>query len=563
MADWPAYGYSLKEAAVHIGISYNQHDVLGIYDVIVIGSGIGGLGLAALLAKHAGKRVLVLDGHYTAGGFTHTFRRPGYEWDVGVHYVGQVMDLDSPIRQLFDDVTNAELEWADMGDVYDRIVIGQDAYDFVKGKENFRQRLHDYFPAERRAIDRYLKEMDATARRANLYFSEKSLPVPLSCLVGGLLRWPLLQKAKRTTLETLQSLTDDQRLIGVLTGQYGDYGLPPSKSSFLIHALVASHYLDGGAYPVGGASRLAMTILPVIERAGGAVYTNAEVRQILVEDDRAVGVRLADGNELRAPLVVSDVGASNTFRRLLPNEVSAVHRFDAMLNRQTDSVAHLCLYIGLRQTASELGLSRTNLWIYAHHDHDRSFAQFMADPNAALPAAYVSFPSAKDPDFELRYPGRATVEVVNYAPYAWFEKWEETTWRKRGDDYEALKARLSERLLEPLYAQCPQVKGKIDYLELSTPLSTRHFTGHRKGAMYGLAATPARFQERWLRPQTSIRNLYLTGTDICTPGVAGALVGSWLTASAIMGRNIGGIVAKGAEAARSRRAGAGNDTKGR
>ena len=68
-----------------------------------------------------------------------------------------------------------------------------------------------------------------------------------------------------------------------------------------------------------------------------------------------------------------------------------------------------------------------------------------------------------------------------------------------------------------------------------------------KGAMYGLAATPARFQERWLRPQTSIRNLYLTGTDICTPGVAGALVGSWLTASAIMGRNIGGIVAKGAE----------------
>ena len=113
-----------------------------------------------------------------------------------------------------------------------------------------------------------------------------------------------------------------QEIDGVLTGQYGNYGLPPSKSSFFIHALVASHYLDGGAYPVGGASRLAMTILPVIESAGGAVYTNAEVRQILVEDDRAVGVRLADGNELRAPLVVSDVGASNTFRRLLPNEVT-------------------------------------------------------------------------------------------------------------------------------------------------------------------------------------------------------------------------------------------------
>ena len=70
--------------------SYHQTTIDDAFDAIVIGSGIGGLTAASLLARHAGQRVLVLERHYTAGGFTHTFHRPGYEWDVGVHYIGQV-----------------------------------------------------------------------------------------------------------------------------------------------------------------------------------------------------------------------------------------------------------------------------------------------------------------------------------------------------------------------------------------------------------------------------------------------------------------------------------------
>lgn len=540
---------------MNIGTSYRQNEIVGSYDAIVIGSGIGGLCAAALLAKHAGKRVLVLERHYTAGGFTHTFHRPGYEWDVGVHYIGQVMDLDSPLRRLFDDITSAELQWADMGEVYDRIIIGDDRYDFVKGKEQFRQRLQQDFPSQRRAVDRYLHEVEVTVRRAGLYFAEKCLPRPLSAMIGGLMRWPLLRKAKRTTLETLQSFTQDRRLIGVLTGQYGDYGLPPSQSSFFIHALIADHYLEGGAYPTGGAARFATTILPVIESAGGAVYTNAEVTQILIEKGRAFGVRLADGAELRAPLVISDAGAANTFHRLLPDDARTAGGFDDVLARQTNSAAHVSLYVGLKQTARELGLSGTNLWIYPDDDHDRNFARYQTDPNAPLPVAYISFPSAKDPEFDKRHPGRATLEVISMAPYQWFAKWEQSPWKKRGDEYEAFKVRLCERLLEPLYAHCPQVVGKIDHMELSTPLSTFHFTGHPQGAIYGLAATPDRFLERRLRPQTAIRNLYLTGADACAPGVAGALMGGLLTASAILGRNLSPLVAQGAEAARARRTG--------
>ena len=103
-----------------VGRPYKQSVLDESWDAIVIGSGIGGLTAAALLARHAGKRVLVLERHYTAGGFTHTFRRPGYEWDVGVHYVGEVNDPNSPLRAAFDHLTEGRLQWNSMPDVYDR-----------------------------------------------------------------------------------------------------------------------------------------------------------------------------------------------------------------------------------------------------------------------------------------------------------------------------------------------------------------------------------------------------------------------------------------------------------
>lgn len=530
---------------MNIGTSYKQNQIAGKYDVIVIGSGIGGLATAALLAKHAGKRVLVLERHYTAGGFTHTFRRPGYEWDVGVHYIGDVLDPETPLRRLFDDVTDGQLEWADMGQAYDRVILGDETFDFVSGRENFRQKLHGYFPQQRRAIDRYLREIDSTIQLASLYFAEKAIPQTLSRFIGGFMRWPLLRKANRTTLQTLSRMTSDPKLIGVLTAQYGDYGLPPAQSSFFIHALIVKHYLEGAAYPVGGAARFAATILPVVEKSGGAVFTNAEVNRILVENGRAVGVQLSDGNQLRAPRIVSDAGAYNTFRRLLPEEAETA-RLEKLLRRQTESVAHLSLYVGLQETAEQLGLSKTNLWIYPDYDHDRNFQQMLsASPDAPLSSAYISFPSAKDPDFARRHPGRATIEVISVAPYDWFAPWAGSAWKKRGDDYEALKRRLTEQLLEKLYAHVPQVRGKIDHAELSTPLTTEHFANHPHGMIYGLAPTPARFQERWLRPQTSLPNLYLTGADICTMGVAGALFGGLLTASAIAGRNLSPSATKG------------------
>jgi len=115
------------------------------YDTIVIGSGMGGLATAAILSKE-GQKVLVLEKHYTAGGFTHVFKRKGFEWDVGIHYIGEMQRETSILKKLFDYITDGKLKWADMGDVYDRIVIGDTHYDFKKGVGNFKKQMIAYFP---------------------------------------------------------------------------------------------------------------------------------------------------------------------------------------------------------------------------------------------------------------------------------------------------------------------------------------------------------------------------------------------------------------------------------
>jgi all-trans-retinol 13,14-reductase len=516
------------------------------WDAIVIGSGIGGLATAALLSDYADQRVLVLERHYVAGGYTHVFHRPGYEWDVGLHYIGDVQNEQSIVRRAFDRITDGQLKWAAMPDVYDRFVIGNKTYEFVSGVERFRARMKDYFPRESVAIDRYIAAVQAVHRATEPFFAEKAIPRPIAYLLGGLMRAPFLRWANRTTAEVLRGFTRNNELIGVLAAQWGDYGLPPEQSSFGLHAIVANHYFEGASYPVGGASRIAETVAPVIERSGGKIVVNAEVAEILQHDKKAIGVRMADGREFRAGTIISDTGARNTFDRLIPGTDRALEKVRAEIRGIPPSSAHLCLYVGIKDSAANLGITGTNLWIHPTHDHDANVTRVTADSRLQFASLYLSFPSAKDPDFERRHPGRATVEVVALVPYDWFERWQETKWKRRGQDYETLKKELSMRLQRELEHRVPALSGKIDYTELSTPLSTRHFMNYQHGESYGLSATCERFRLRCLTPRTPIRNLYLTGQDVVSLGVTGALLSGIVTASVLLRRNLMSTLAKSA-----------------
>ncbi len=506
------------------------------YDAIVVGSGIGGLTTAVLLAK-SGKKVLVLEQHYEPGGFTHTFKRKNFSWDVGVHYVGQVNIKDALLKKAFDYISDGKLKWADMGDVYDQAIIGGDVYNFRSGYKNQVNQLIEYFPGEEKAIRDYFRLLKKISSRSIMFFSERTMPGWLSSTVGYFLRKGFYKYSDRTTFDVISEFTTNQKLIAVLCSQCGNYGLPPKKSCFSIHAMIVDHFLEGGNYPVGGASSIPKTFIDSLEANNGILAIKSPVKCILIENNKAIGVELENGDRLYGKKIISNAGVHNTFNKLLVNGSSDTET-KAAVNRIIPSLSHVCLYIGLNESDATLRLPKHNIWCYENYNIDANFDKHHLDSHSRSPVVYISFPSAKDPDWQHSHPGTAAIQVVGSFPFEGMKEWENSQWKKRGDNYEDLKKDISDFLLHKLYEVMPQVKDKIVWSELSTPLSTQHFSGYQSGEIYGLEHSPQRYRIKELRPRTKYKNLYLTGQDIVCVGVGAALFSGIITAVSVLNKNL-------------------------
>lgn len=501
------------------------------FDYIIIGSGIGGLSTGVFLSK-AGKKVLVLERHFVPGGFSHSFKRKnGFLWDVGVHYVGNMDEQNSFLRKIFNYLTDNKLKWEFMGEVYDEIHIDNDTYSFVAGKEKLREKLYEYFPADKDAIDAYFRSIQTAAKYGSLFFLQKSFPRILQYTIGYFFKKLFYRFSSRTTYDVLKEITTNEKLISVLCSQCGNYGLPPRKSSFAAHALVVTHFLDGGYYPVGGAEQISKTMLETFQKHNGQLRINATVEDIVTEKGRVKGVQV-NGIFIPCKNVISNAGAQNTFSALLKNGFE--NRWNNTLSGVKPSTAHLCLYIGLDCSDEELKLPRHNVWFYKSYDFDGIVEKDSEALTCPLRFAYISFPSAKDPIWKQTKLAKATIQAVGIGNYAWFEAFAENKWMKRGEVYEKMKASFKDKMLAKLYELYPQIKGHVVHAEVSSPLTTRHFTNYQHGEIYGLEHTPQRFNLKSLLPKSSIKGLYLTGQDIVTVGVGGALASGLLCATSIL-----------------------------
>jgi all-trans-retinol 13,14-reductase len=519
---------------VRTGKRYRSGRADSNYDAIIIGSGIGGLTTAALLSK-LGKKVCVLEQHYTAGGYTHSYVRNGYEWDVGVHYVGEVHKPWSVLRLVFDTITDSKLEWAEMDALYDKIIFKDQSYNFKAGKNAFREELIEHFPHEAEGIDKYIEMIYDVSRQIPKFFAGQAMPKLAGQIYNKSRSLLMPDFFFKSVKEVLNELFTDQKLIGVICGQWGDYGLPPSEASFMMHAMIAKHYMAGGCYPVGGSWEIANKIIPVIQQSGGEVFTYAGVEKIIIKKNKAIGVQLVNGDQIFAKQIASNVGIFPTIKQLLPEDAAAKYDLKKLESKITTSSSHLCIYAGFKGNTKELGLNTTNLWIYPGYDHDKNVKVYREKPEGNLPLIYISFPSAKDPTWEDRYPDKSTVEIVTIGQWDKFAPWQDKQWNKRGDDYEEMKQAIAEEMLDVLFKQHPQLREALDYYELSTPVSTKWFQWNMKGEIYGIDHTVTRFKQDWLHPETPIKNLYLTGSDIVTAGVGGALMGGVMSTSCMLG----------------------------
>jgi len=498
-----------------------------MWDAIVIGSGIGGLAAAAALAKRE-RRVLVLEQHSVAGGLTQTFRRQDWEFAPGVHYVagvGPQAGQDGQFGHLLDWLTDGALSFAACANPYDIIHLPGFEFGIHHPERAYREALLARFPRQQAAIAGWFAACEAARHSASTLFALHSMPAWMS---WGLRLWRGDEASHwaRQTLAAELAKIDDPVLAAVLGARWADYGAPPGQAPFVVHALVTGVYNAGSYYPVGGPSRFAQTLVPVIEAAGGEVRLLADVKRILIRDGRACGVEFEQRGERRqvlAPRVISAMGVANTVSCL---DAGSAASWQAAVRTLAPGLSYLSLFVGLEGDIAASGAGTANHWIYGSEDIGGVW-RHPDDEDA--PGLFVAFPSLKDPASS----GKPTAEIVAVVDAQAFAPWLALAGDERPEEYLAFKAWVEERMLAQFLRHFPALKPMLRFHELSTPVTQHRYVRSPNGAMYGVEMTTERLSSPALHVRTPLPGLLLAGQDVTSPGVPGAFMGGLLAAAAI------------------------------
>lgn len=514
----------------------------GQFDAIVVGSGLGGLACAAYLSA-AGKRTLVLEGHSLAGGNSQVFRRTvrgrAYEFDVGIHYIGEC-DREGLITRILDGVGLAErVVFRPLDpDGYSTLVFPDLRFRIPAGWDRYRARLLETFPGEAEALGRVVDALREVATQGRRLQNDECSAAELFSRPTAFAKWGL-----RPVTELFAAHGLSEAAQAVLLGEQGDYAVRPSKTPTVMAAGLTDHYMRGAFYPEGGGQVLAARLIEAIRAHGGELRTRAPVARIRVEGGRVAGVELAkSGERIDAPIVISNADLKRTVLEL----VGAEHFPDAFLERVRAyrmSLPLFTTYLDLDLDLVAQGAPNTNWWIWGSTDLEGIYEELEHGRMPDVPLAYLTAATLKDPtNRHATPPGHTSVQIMTLVPreYATFGMAEGphdagSNRYHRDPEYRRRKAALIEQLLETAEQVLPGLREHVVWKEAATPLTQERFTHSTGGTSYGIEA--ATDQVGPLRPgaETALPGLYLCGASTASGhGIANVLRSGVVAAGAVL-----------------------------
>lgn len=466
------------------------------YDVIIIGSGLGGLVCGSLLARE-GKKVLVLERQAQPGGCMQSYQRNGLSFDTGFHYVGGLAE-GQPLQAVFSHLGLMQLPWVRMdADGFDRVTIGQRTFPLAEGYDRFADTLSEYFPQERESLKQYVELL-------------RHLP-------------PIEEIGHVSAYNWLKSLFRDSLLIDVLSGSALKMELRRDSTSLFTFAHGMSSYIGSSWRLRGGGHLIVNALVNDINRLGGKVLCHAEVNNLVEKEGRIVAARCSKGNLYEGDIFISDVHPQVTFGWLGDSkQIKNIfrRRIGALENSFGMFTAALVLKPGALPyfNHNKFVYRKPNVWTFCE-DVD------------SIGGVMVSCRLPEEGDYARQ------IDLMTPVSWKLFESWANTTVGHRGEIYEMLKSHLANECIRLAERVIPGLHGMVEKCYTSTPLTYRDYTLTPCGSAYGIRKDYRNLLMTTLSPRTPIPNLFLTGQNLMLHGVEGVTMTALRTCGELLGKD--------------------------
>jgi len=495
------------------------------YDVVIVGSGLGGLVSAIILAKE-GYSVCVLEKNNQYGGNLQTFVRDKTIFDTGIHYIGGLSEGQNLYKYfkylgIIDQLNLKKLD----ENGFDIISFedDQNEYPHAQGYENFVKQLEEFFPEEKTNLEGYCQKLRTICDSFPLYNLKSE---------GKYDNEILELNAK----ETIDGCTQNEKLKAVLAGSNFLYAGIPDKSPFYVHALSVNSYIQSSWRCINGGSQVTKQLLKQLKKYGGEFYKYKEVIRFNVENKKIISAVMKDGTQVSGSHFISNIEPKTTLK--LVGEEHFRKSFFNRVQSLEGVISAFSLYVVFKpETFKYINHNHyhfkhsSDVWTSHDYDEDSWPKAFMASMNA----------SKKQEEWAE---GMTFITYMKYDDVApWIDTFNTTAEKNdRGESYEEFKTRKVSKFLDEIELKFPGITACIQSVHNSTPLSYRDYIGGHNGNMYGYVKDSRDPMKTLIPSKTKLDNLLLTGQSINMHGVLGVTIGAVVTCSEILGKEY--LVAK-------------------